>query len=222
MAINDVCSICGAGACHTCRERYDSGDHGKAGHAFAVGHQSGQVAEAPAPKIVKLPTYLTADEMGALLAASQEPVERLLILLCWRGGLRVSEALAVEAVHTYLSPADPMLRVTNPKGGHERLVPLHHELVMALRYATEKTPAGVLVPMKRVTAWRRIKAAAKRAGIKKSVGVHTLRHSAARHWLGESVELNKVQLWLGHRNLNTTFRYLALTPDSGGDMQRVS
>ena len=222
MAINDPCSICDAGACHTCRERYDSGDHGKSGHAFAAGHQSAPVAEAPAPRPVKLPVYLTAQEMNALLAASQEPVERLLIILCWRGGLRVSEALAVEAVHADLSDTGSMLRVVNPKGGHERLVPLHHELVLALRYAAEKTPAGVLVAMKRVTAWRRIKAAAKRAGIKKTVGVHTLRHSAARHWLQEGVELNKVQLWLGHRNLNTTFRYLALTPDAAGDMQRVS
>ena len=49
-----------------------------------------------------------------------------------------------------------------------------------------------------------------------------MRHSAARHWLSEGIEINRVQLWLGPSDLRTTLIYLALTPDSAGDMQGVS
>jgi site-specific recombinase XerD len=135
----------------------------------------------------------------------------------------VSEALAVTADHATLA-GDSTLKVVNPKGGRERLVPLHPELALAISTAGGIVkPGQALVGMNRLKAWRRIKACAKRANIKSPelVGVHTLRHSAARHWLSQGIEINRVQLWLGHRNMATTLRYLALTPDAAGDMQRV-
>ena len=75
----------------------------------------------------------------------------------------------------------------------------------------------------RTTAWRRGKRCAERAGLDTTdLGVHTLGHSAARHWLSEGIEINRVQLWLGHSDLRTTLIYLALTPDSAVEMQGVS
>ena len=54
------------------------------------------------------------------------------------------------------------------------------------------------------------------------VSPHTFRHSAARHWLAQGVQINTVQLWLGHSNLDTTLIYLSLIPDAGGVMENVA
>ena len=172
----------------------------------------------------KLPHYLTAAQVEQLLAASVEANERLLILLCWRAGLRVTEALGVEARDLELG-GDPTVRIRAEyaKNNRERIVPLHPELAMALKYAVEYAGKHSLVGMNRTTAWRRVKRCAERSGLDTTeLGVHTLRHSAARHRLSEGIEINRVQLWLGHSDLRTTPIYLALTPDAAGDMQRLS
>ena len=58
-----------------------------------------------------------------------------------------------------------------------------------------------------------------KAGIR---GTHILRHSAARHWLNEGVPINAVSLLLGHAELSTTLRYLALTDPAPGVLEHVT
>ena len=53
------------------------------------------------------------------------------------------------------------------------------------------------------------------------VGTHTLRHSAARHWLSSGIPINVVSRWLGHAGLQTTLIYLEILPDPLGEMGRV-
>ena len=79
----------------------------------------------------------------------------------------------------------------------------------------------------RSTAWRWVQEALERAvqlgrvpGGRR-VGTHTLRHSAARHWLASGIPINVVQRWLGHALLATTLIYLEILPDPLGDMNRV-
>ena len=55
----------------------------------------------------------------------------------------------------------------------------------------------------------------------RSVGTHTLRHSAARHWLASGVPINHVSRWLGHASIQTTLIYLEILPDPSGYMDRV-
>jgi len=54
------------------------------------------------------------------------------------------------------------------------------------------------------------------------VSPHTFRHSAARHWLAQGVQINTVQLWLGHANLDTTLIYLQLVPDPYSSMEKIA
>ena len=55
----------------------------------------------------------------------------------------------------------------------------------------------------------------------RKVATHTLRHSAARHWLASGIPINVVSRWLGHASLQTTLIYLQILPDPLGDMDRV-
>ena len=124
---------------------------------------------------------------------------------------------------------NPTLRVRQGKGSKDRLVPCHSELAAAFRQVIGfgNVRRGPLVPVSRSTAWRWTKEALARAQALGSIpdgrhcGTHTLRHSAARHWLASGVPINHVSRWLGHASIQTTLVYLAILPDPSSYMDRV-
>lgn len=176
-----------------------------------------------------LPEYLEKGEVEALLRCAPHPQAALVMLLQWRAGLRVSEALALEVADLQLDGGRPSLKVRHGKGGKARTVPAHPELVAALRTALAygRRWSGPVVEATMSTAWRWVKAAQGRAvelgaiAPGRKVGTHTLRHSAARHWLASGVPINYVSAWLGHASLQTTLVYLKVLPDALGLMGRV-
>ena len=179
---------------------------------------------------VTLPEYLEPGEVDALIHAAPHGQARLIMLAQWRAGLRVSEAVALEVADLQLDGDQPTLRVRQGKGGKTRIVPLHPELAAAFRQVIDYSnvrPSGPLVPTTRSTAWRWVKAALDRAQeletipAGRHVGTHTLRHSAARHWLASGVPINTVSRWLGHASIQTTLIYLDILPDPTGYMDRV-
>jgi len=58
-----------------------------------------------------------------------------------------------------------------------------------------------------------VKKAAEKAGIKKDVHCHTLRHSFATHLLENEVDIRKIQELLGHADLSTTQIYTHVSTD---------
>ena len=153
----------------------------------------------------------------------------MIMLTEWRAGLRISEALALESQDIFMDDDNPTLVVFNGKGSKSRTVPLHPELRAALRLfmAYSPNPRGQIFRISRSTAYRRIKDALGRAkalnaiGPDRNVHDHTLRHSAARHWLASGVPINVVSRWLGHASIQTTLIYLEILPDPVGYMERV-
>ena len=137
------------------------------------------------------PDYLEATEIQAILAAAPNPRAKLLILLQWRAGLRVSEVLALESGDLSLDADRPTLRVRSGKGGKARIVPVRPELqtalIAVLNYAD--VGRGRIVNASRSTAWRWVQSAALRAEVYgellpgRRIGTHTFRHSYARHLL---------------------------------------
>ena len=171
-----------------------------------------------------LPEYLEASEIQAILAAAPTPRARVLMLLQWRAGLRVSEALALEAADLSLDSDQPTLRVRQGKGGRSRIVPVHPELQTALAAVLQFADVGrgPIVNTSRSTAWRWVQSAVDRAvtlgamPTGRRVGTHTFRHSYARHLLLHGVPINYLSRWLGHKSLSTTLIYLELVPDPAG------
>ena len=176
-----------------------------------------------------LPEYLEASEVQAILDAASNPRAKLLILLQWRAGLRVSEALGLEPRDLSLDTDRPTLRVRSGKGGKARAVPVHPELQAALIAVLNYTDVGRgrIVNASRSTAWRGVKQAAFRAEVYgalppgRRVGTHTLRHSYARHPRMHGTPINHLSRLLCHASITPTLVYLELVPDPTGSLAAV-
>ena len=187
------------------------------------------VQQFPGEKGSTLPEYLEAREVQAVLATSPNPRARLLMLLQWRAGLRVSEALDLQAADLSLDSDQPTIRVRSGKGGRSRIVPVHPELqnalVAVLQFAD--ISRGTIIGVSRSTAWRWVQSAVDRAvelgalPAGRQIGTHTFRHSYARHLLLHGVPINYLSRWLGHKSITTTLIYLELVPDPAGRLAGV-
>lgn len=107
------------------------------------------------------------------------------------------------------------------KGRKERIVPIGQKSRDAVRrYLEISRPAlakdGLTEELflsrlgRRLTRqmlWKIIKAAARKAGLKKDLKPHTLRHSFATHLLENGADLRSVQEMLGHADISTTQIY---------------
>ena len=71
----------------------------------------------------KLPEYLEAHEVEAIIRFSDNPRSKLLFLEQWRAGLRIAEALALEVTDLSLDAEPPTLMVRASKGNRSRIVP---------------------------------------------------------------------------------------------------
>jgi len=176
-----------------------------------------------------LPDVLTVAEVESLLAATSpdEPLgwrDRALLELGYGAGLRVSELCSLGMADVLLS--EGLVRVFG-KGDKERLVPIGRKVIGPVsvylnttRAALDrgKTGGRVLLnargaPLSRVGAWGIIKRLSMRAGIRKRVTPHTLRHSFATHLLEGGADLRAVQEMLGHADLSTTQIYTHVDRD---------
>jgi site-specific recombinase XerD len=176
----------------------------------------------PRPRVAsRMPRrILSEEEVGRILAACREPVERALILLLYDAGLRVQEAVTAKWSDVGRTAGGYILTVTG-KGSKTRTVGLSARALAALRAIRED---GILwlFPgwgqdghLSRVTAWRIVRDVSARAGIRtdeRDVSPHWLRHSHATHSLQHGADLITVRDSLGHSSIRTTERYLHARP----------
>ena len=119
------------------------------------------------------------------------------------------------------------LRVSNPKGGRQRLVPLSPALLVELRawYRVHKPLRWVFSlgrdqdPICKGTAQNLFYRALRRSGLQKKLGIHSLRHSFATLLLENAVEITVVQKLLGHASLSSTVRYLHVRQERLGQIR---
>jgi len=147
-------------------------------------------------------------------AACRDSQDRLAIGLGVYTGLRVSEMAHLE--HRDIDLEAQVLMVRQGKGGKDRALPIHDELVPILRVRdTVKAGTG------RAVSWR-IKQIFKRAGVT-GHRPHDLRATFATTMIRDAhVDLITVQSWLGHANVQTTQRYVLPDDDGLEFVNRVS
>ena len=177
------------------------------------------------PRLWKiLPATLSVAEVDRLLAAPDPGTvrglrDRAILETFYATGLRVSElaALTLESLHF---DADYIRCIG--KGDKERVVPIGRRAVAAVQawlergrpaYAARAGASRAVFlsrlgrALSRVTLWRHIRAYARKAGIRKEISPHMLRHSFASHLLANGASLRVIQEMLGHADIATTQIY---------------
>ena len=177
-----------------------------------------------------VPHYWTADQVSRLLdalASHNRHQTRTAVLIMWRTGLRVSEVLELEWRDLDYSSDPATLLVRKSKTRKARTVRLHRDLVQLFtNWPANRSPRDKVVVLAMRTVLRHIGDGIEWAGLdeespgtgKRRAGAHSLRHSAARHWLMVGkVPLNVVSQWLGHASVQVTLRiYLPIVGSDYG------
>jgi integrase/recombinase XerD len=184
-----------------------------------------------APKLArKLPDFLSFEEIELMLATfdmskSDQARNRAMIEVLYSCGLRVSELITLKISNLHL--LEGYINVIG-KGNKQRLVPIGAD---AIKHVTsymqhirvhqpiqEKSSDIVFLNkhgngLSRISVFNIIKLAALKAGIRKNVHPHTLRHSFATHLLEGGADLRAIQEMLGHESITTTEIYTHLDRD---------
>jgi integrase/recombinase XerD len=164
----------------------------------------------------QLPVILSPVEVLRLLEAAPSFSHQVIFSTMYGTGLRVSEALHLRVPD--LDSQRMMIRIEQGKGHRDRYVPLSPKLLELLRTYWRKLRSQPWLfpgqfphqPLTREAVSDAIAQASERAGLKKHVSPHSLRHAYAVHLLEAGTDIRKIQLLLGHRSLSTTARYLRL------------
>jgi len=180
------------------------------------------------PKVQKnLPEILTLREIEQLLERPdlRTPLgkrDRAMLEMLYATGMRVSELTQLPTHQVSLEGGYVLLY---GKGSKERIVPIGSEAIRwVLLYLKESR--GVLAkgkespflfinrsgkPMSRQRFWKSLKDYARKAGLRKRITPHLLRHSFASHLLEGGADLRSVQMMLGHADISTTQIYTHVT-----------
>ena len=169
----------------------------------------------------RLPVILNPEEVAQLIGAASNLYHQTILMTLYATGLRRAELCRLKV--SDVDSKRMMLRVIQGKGGIDREVPLSKKLLVALReYYRWMRPETYLFPGtvngsradKPITpkvVWQAVREACTRAGIKKRVSPHGIRHCFATHLLESGADLRSIQMMLGHSDLEATTVYLHLS-----------
>jgi site-specific recombinase XerD len=173
--------------------------------------------EIPRPKKrLQLPKVFNEKELERIFAAVTNLKHKALLFTAYSAGLRVSEVVNLKLAD--IDSGRMQIRVENSKGKKDRYVGLSLLLLDVLRayikknrprpltYLFEGEQAGE--PYTSRSAQLVFQRAKNRAGIRKEVSFHALRHSFATHLLEKGVDIRYIKDLLGHFSIKTTERYL--------------
>jgi integrase/recombinase XerD len=198
-------------------------------HFFRFCFAEGLIQEDPAANIQSpkfrqsLPEFLSLAEVDRLLrqpdvASTLGLRDKAMIELLYSTGLRVSELCGLKTQDIQMDLG--CLRCIG-KGNKERLVPVgKRALHVVQEYVTKSRPqilgertSSFLFPSRtgsainRIVFWKILGTYGRKAGLRKALTPHMLRHSFATHLLDRGADLRSVQMMLGHADIATTQIY---------------
>ncbi len=182
-----------------------------------------RLLEAPQTGI-HLPQVLSVEEIDAMisaidLSAPEGQRNRAIIETMYGCGLRASELVNMEINKIFF---DEEYVIIKGKGSKERMVPISQTAIKEIRLYLEDRGKLDIQPgeenilflnrrghrLTRVMVFYIVKRLASRAGLRKQISPHTLRHSFATHLLEGGANLRAIQQMLGHESIATTEIYL--------------
>ena len=161
----------------------------------------------------RLPVVLSKDEINMILSMETNIKHRLLLILAYSSGLRVSEVVALKSEHVDINRG--VIDIRLGKGRKDRSTILSQKAAcFVTEYCSSADIQAWLFPGQPVSHHLTIRSAQKifenavrRAGITKKISIHSLRHSFATHLLENGTDIRYIQTLLGHSSIRTTERY---------------
>ena len=151
-----------------------------------------------------LPDVLGKDEIKWILDVAAKDLRFFCIFsILYSAGLRISELLELKPGD--INESRNLIRVRQGKGRKDRYTLLSRPLMKRLaEYNRLYKPKAFTESI----VSKRLKAAAREAGITKRIYPHLLRHSFATHLLEQGTDIKIVKELMGHNNIKTTERYV--------------
>ncbi len=163
------------------------------------------------PKV--LPNVLSKEEVKSLLTVLTNLKHKTMLSLIYSCGLRCGEILTLKPEH--IDSKRNILIIKQGKGRKDRIAPLSEKTIQMLReyfqmfrpkvYLFEGEKEGMPYGIRSLQ--NVLKQSVNKAGIKKPVTLHWLRHSYATHLLENGTDLRYIQEILGHSSSKTTEIY---------------
>ena len=207
----------------------------KAFFSYVISLENPPILRSPIAKQFKLPTpkdtlverILSREEVDSLIDGERDTRNRLILKTLYLTGIRVSELCGLRWRDLITNRDSGQLSVYGKGGKTRRIripVELWQELSAFKAEALKDTPVFASAagkPLAPSNVDRVVKRAASNAGLSNAgnVSAHWLRHSHATHALDAGVPVHLVQATLGHESLDTTSKYLHISPDkSSGEV----
>ncbi|MCM8827609.1 MAG: tyrosine-type recombinase/integrase [Candidatus Omnitrophica bacterium] len=190
---------------------------------YGVMHKRKFVYEVKRPhKDRELPVVLSREEVAKILNSVNNIKHKAILMLVYSAGLMVSEVVKLKTED--IDSKRMLIHIKGSKGRKDRYTLLSEKALTILRrYWIEYRPQKWLFdgakPERHIsirTAQKIFEHACKKAGIKRDVTVHRLRHSFATHLLESGTDLRYIQEILGHKHSKTTVIYTHVSTISEG------
>lgn len=160
----------------------------------------------------KLVEFLDVTEVQKILSVFENIKHKCIIMLMYGSGLRIGEVINLKPSH--IDSQRMIINIIQGKGKKDRVVQLDESLLKILReYYTKYKPMNYLFNGQSADQYTQrsvnefLKTYAKKAGIKRNVHAHLLRHSFSTSLLEMGTDIRIIQKLLGHNSIKTTLRY---------------
>jgi site-specific recombinase XerD len=161
----------------------------------------------------RLPLVLSKVEVEHILNAEKNPKHRLLLMLAYSSGLRVSEVVALKKEDIDFTRKTVLVR--SGKGRKDRYTLLSERAAQFIKEYCSLYDSNIWLfpghithrPLSIRSAQNIFEKALRNAGINKAVSIHNLRHTFATHLLESGTDIKYIQALMGHISIRTTERY---------------